>query len=209
MLLLEVERDGEHSVASFNEFTHYSRLMEVLMAIPVIRELLVPVLAALDQSGDLTAKELLPIVSKIVELTEADLAKTQPSGEGTAYQRVVGTLSNLKKIGYTDYQSRDGIWTWALTETGRSTLAEAEESPEAAETVTARLWAEKRKANRKSRGSGQKPISGPTRSYEQGYAAGTTAGRAEAKLLVRFWLDAHTKDGGQEALNELIRWANE
>ena len=182
------------------------------MAIPTTRELLVPVLDALDQSGDVTAKELVPIVSRIMELTEADLAKTQPTGEGTVQQRVSFTLSHLKQIGCTDYPHREGRGTWTLTEAGRSALAEAEESPEAAEAVTARLWAvwtEKRKAARKSREAGQKPISSPTRSYEQGYAAGTTAGRTEAKLLVRFWLDAHTKDGGQEALNELIRWANE
>ena len=179
------------------------------MATPGYRELLVPVLAALDRSGNVTAKELVPFVSRIMELTEADLAATQPAGERTVQQRISGTLSYLKKMGYTDYPHREGSWTWALTETGRSTLAEAEESPEAAEAVTARLWIEKGKAWQKPRGAGQKPISSPTRSYEQGYAAGTNAARAEAKLLVRYWLDAHTKDGGQEALNELIGWANE
>lgn len=192
------------------------------MAVPSRKDLLVPVLGALSKlGGSGTFAEIFPVVSERMGMTETDLQQTFPgSGSKMASGRTGGALNDLKTGGFVDY-TKDG-WMWSVTEAGRVAWAEAEEGPEAAREVAVRLRAEasrvtrehqrRRKAQKKSKVRRRPAEAGAPAaagSYEQGYSAGAEAGRAEAKLLVRHWLDAFSKGGGGAALDELRRWAGE
>ena len=192
------------------------------MAVPKPQELLVPALGALSRlGGSGTFAEIFSAVSEMMGLTESDLQQTFPrTGNKMAKDRVGSALTALKMGGFTDYTQ--GSWIWSLTEAGRAAWAEAEESPKAAREVAVRLTAEanrfvrERQRRRKAQKTGKvrrRPAeaSAPAAagSYAQGYSAGAEAGRSEAKLLVRHWLDAFSKGGGGAALDELRRWAGE
>lgn len=188
------------------------------MAVPHKKDLMVPVLGALSRlGGSGTLVEILTAVSEMMGLTKSDLQQTFPrTGQKIAKKRVGDTLTALKTAGCVDYTRNS--WMWSLTEAGRVAWAEAEGGPEAAQEVAARLRAEitrlraearrvKREHNKAQRAkkAGAPAAAG---SYEHGYSAGAEAGRSEAKLMVKHWLGAYSKGGGEAALDELRRWAN-
>ena len=188
------------------------------MAVPHRKDLLVPALGALSRlGGSGTFAEIFPAVAEMMELTESDLQQTFPrSGVKISNKRLGDALTALKMAGFTDYTQ--GSWIWSLTEAGRVAWAEAEEGPEAAQEVAGRLTAETRRVARERyaqkpskvrRSPAEADAPASAGSYEQGYSAGAEAGRSEAKLLVRHWLDAFSKGGGGAALDELRRWADE
>ncbi len=188
------------------------------MAVPHKRDLMVPVLGALSRlGGSGTFAEIFSDVSEKMELTESDLQQTFPrTGSKMVSKRMGHVLEDLKMAGFVDYTR--GSWMWSLTEAGRVAWAEAEEGPESAQDAAARLRAHitrqraettsqsgrRKKRLRENTKTGQHPPG----SYEQGYSAGAEAGRSEAKLLVKHWLSAYSKGGGEAALDELRRWAN-
>ena len=181
------------------------------MAVPHMKEFLMPALGALSRlGGSGTFVEIFSAVSEMMELTESDLQQTFPStGKKMARKRVGGTLTTLKMAGVVDY-AKDS-WTWSLTEAGRVAWSEAERNPESALEVATRLRAEtSRAARERNKTHKAKKEGGPaaTGSYERGYSAGAAAGRSEAKLLVKHWLAAYSKGGGEAALDELRRWSN-
>lgn len=181
------------------------------MAVPHPKELMLPALGVLSRlGGSGTFEEIFSAVSEMMGLTESDLQQTFPrSGQKMANKRVGQALRALKTAGFVEYTR--GSWLWSLTEAGRAAWAEAEESPEAAQEVAARLMAEANRAERERQKRIGRSKAGPPAtagSGEQGYSAGAAAARAEAKLMVKHWLSAYSKGGGEAALDELRRWAN-
>ena len=181
------------------------------MAVPDRIAFMVPALGVLSRSGGSgTFVEIFSAVSGMMGLTESDLQQTFPhSGKKIARDRMGHALRELKTAGCVDY-TRDS-WMWSLTEAGRAAWAEADGGPKAAEAVAARLRAEERRARQERNKPHKVSKSDPPAragSYEQGYSTGAKEGRSEAKLLVKHWLDAYSKGGGEAALNELRRWAS-
>ena len=188
------------------------------MAVPDTKELLMPALGALSRSGGSgTFSEIFSAVSERLGLTESDLQQTYPSsGKKIAKSRVGNSLRELRMAGCVNF-TKDS-WMWSLTEAGRAAWAEAERGPESAQEVAARLRAEVtrlraearrvREERKNAQRAGKAGAPAGAGSYEKGYSEGAEKGRAAAKLLVKHWLSAYSKGGGEAALDELRRWAN-
>lgn len=188
------------------------------MAVPRMKELMMPALGALSRSGGSgTFSEIFSAVSERMGLTESDLQQTfSSSGKKIAKSRMGNSLRELKMAGCVNF-TKDS-WKWSLTEAGRTAWAEAEGGPEAAQAVATKLRAEVTKLRAEARRvreerkiaqrAGKAGAPAAAGFYEKGYSEGAEEGRSEAKLLVKHWLAAYSKGGGESALDELRRWAN-